>query len=94
MLEFITQLESIIEKRKKELPTGSYTTQLFQGGLDRILRKIVEEAGEVIIAGKNQDKTELSNESADLIFHLLVLLHQQGLSFKDVVTVLEKRHKG
>lgn len=93
MFEFLNELESTIEHRKKTLPENSYTTKLFNGGLDRILKKIGEEAGEVIIAAKNQDAVELSNESADLLFHLLVLLHQQNLSFQSVVDVLEKRHR-
>ena len=93
MTNFIQNLELIIEQRKKDLPEGSYTTKLFKGGLDRILKKIGEEAGEVIIAAKNQDAHELTNESADLIFHLLVLLHQQNINFQQVVDVLENRHR-
>ena len=90
---FLNELDSIIEERKKTLPEGSYTTTLFQGGIDRILRKVGEEAGEVIIAAKNHDKDELSNEVSDLLFHIMVLLQDQGLSLKDVVSVLEARHK-
>ena len=91
MFQFLTSLESTIENRKKTLPEGSYTTTLFRGGADRILRKIGEEAGEVIIAGKNQNSDEIKNEMADLFFHLLIFLHHSGLQFKDVVEVLEKR---
>ena len=92
-MTFLNELDSIIEERKKTLPEGSYTTTLFQGGIDRILRKVGEEAGEVIIAAKNHDKDELSNEVSDLLFHIMVLLQDQGLSLKDVVSVLEARHK-
>ena len=92
-LEFLNQLEEIINNRKDNPSESSYTSQLFEGGLDRILKKIGEEAGEVIIAAKNNDLNELSNESADLLFHLLILLKQQGLQLSDVVSVLESRHK-
>lgn len=92
MTDFINQLDKIVSERKEALPEGSYTTSLFKGGLDRILRKVGEETGEVIIAAKNQDSDELLNETADLLFHLIVMLRDQGLSFSDVVGVLEKRH--
>ena len=61
--------------------------------MNRILKKIGEEAGEVIIAAKNKDKTELTNEAADLLFHLMITLKDQNLSIQDVINVLEKRHK-
>ena len=92
-LEFLNQLEEIINNRKDSPSESSYTSKLFEGGLDRILKKIGEEAGEVIIAAKNNDPNELSNESADLLFHLLILLKQQGLQLSDVVSILESRHK-
>jgi phosphoribosyl-ATP pyrophosphohydrolase len=92
LMSFIYTLDALIESRFNEMPEGSYTTALFKSGLDRILKKIGEEAGEVIISAKNQDLAELKNESADLIFHLLVTLRARGLSFKDVENVLEKRH--
>ncbi len=91
-MSFISKLDTLIHKRFDEMPEGSYTTQLFQSGLDRILKKIGEEAGEVIIAAKNQDISELKNEAADLIFHLLVTLRARGISFKDVERILEDRH--
>ncbi len=91
-MSFLETLETIIEDRHNNPKEGSYTSSLFKGGLDRQLKKIGEEAGEVIIAAKNQDNTELSNESADLIFHLLIVLRQQGLSLDDVLTVLQQRH--
>lgn len=92
-MTFLDRLDGLIQERKETMPEGSYTTALFRGGLDRILKKIGEEAGEVIIAAKNHNPTELTNESADLLFHLLVLLRVQNLSLSDVVKVLETRHK-
>lgn len=92
-IEFLNQLEDIIKDRKDNPSESSYTSQLIEGGLDRILKKIGEEAGEVIIAAKNNDTNELTNESADLLFHLLIVLQQQGLSLSDVAAQLESRHK-
>ena len=91
-MEFLQTLDQLLDTRKKELPEGSYTTQLFNGGIDRILRKVGEEAGEVIIAGKNKDKEEIINETADLLFHCMVHLKAQGLSINDVVNTLKERH--
>ena len=91
-MEFFDTLDELIRKRKEDRPEGSYTTELFDQGIDRILRKVGEEAGEVIIAGKNQDKEEITNETADLMYHLIVHLHAQGLSLKDVTKVLQDRH--
>ena len=89
---FINDLDRLISERKENPQEGSYTNQLLDSGLDRILRKVGEETGEVIIAAKNRDSKELLNETADLLFHLIVMLREQGLSFSDVVGVLEKRH--
>ncbi len=91
-MSFLHELDQLIASRKETKPEGSYTTTLFNSGLDRILRKVGEETGEVIIAAKNHDNNELVNETSDLLFHLLVMLHQQGLSLKDVEALLEKRH--
>ncbi|MGE4170580.1 MAG: phosphoribosyl-ATP diphosphatase [Candidatus Margulisiibacteriota bacterium] len=93
MDHFLVTLDQLIAKRKAELPEDSYTTTLFKAGVDRILRKVGEESGEVIIAAKNHDKTELAGEGADLLYHLMVLLHAEGLSLADVVRVLEDRHR-
>ena len=92
MTNFINKLEDIIKDRKQNPSDASYTSKLISSGLDRVLKKIGEEAGEVIIAAKNHDKNELSNEAADLLFHLLIVLQEEGLSFKDVISVLEQRH--
>lgn len=91
-MSFIHELDTIISQRLHDMPEGSYTTSLFEGGIDRILRKVGEEAGETIIAGKNQDKDEILNETADLLYHLLVHLHAQGLSWNKVESLLQSRH--
>jgi len=85
-------LEQVIADRERERPEGAYTTYLFEKGVDKILKKVGEEASEVIIAAKNRDKEELKWESADLLYHLLVLLREQELPFKEVLAVLDKRH--
>jgi phosphoribosyl-ATP pyrophosphohydrolase len=90
---FLEKLDRIIAERKQNPEEGSYTASLFKNGLDRILRKVGEESGEAIIAAKNQDKDELTNEAADLIFHLMVALHASGLSLQDVDRLLEQRHQ-
>jgi phosphoribosyl-ATP pyrophosphohydrolase/phosphoribosyl-AMP cyclohydrolase len=89
---FLTELEKLIGKRKSEMPEGSYTTYLFDKGVDKILKKVGEEAAEVIIAAKNRDAEELSMESADLLYHLFVLLQEQELPFQAVLDVLKDRH--
>ncbi|MFT9849535.1 bifunctional phosphoribosyl-AMP cyclohydrolase/phosphoribosyl-ATP diphosphatase HisIE [Aneurinibacillus sp. REN35] len=86
------QLEALIAKREAEMPEGSYTTYLFTEGVDKILKKVGEEASEVIIAAKNRSHDELRYEAADLLFHLLVLLREQKLSLDAVLQELEKRH--
>ncbi|SIS70960.1 bifunctional phosphoribosyl-AMP cyclohydrolase/phosphoribosyl-ATP diphosphatase HisIE [Salimicrobium salexigens] len=88
----LTELGELLAKRKAELPEGSYTSKLFQEGVDRIAKKIGEEAGEVIIAAKNDDREELALESADLLFHLLMLLTDRNVPLDDVLAVLEERH--
>ncbi|MDV7763939.1 bifunctional phosphoribosyl-AMP cyclohydrolase/phosphoribosyl-ATP diphosphatase HisIE [Peribacillus sp. CSMR9] len=89
---FLAELETLIKKRKSEMPEGSYTTYLFEKGVDKILKKVGEEAAEVIIAAKNRDAEELSMESADLLYHLFVLLQEQELPFQAVLDVLKARH--
>jgi phosphoribosyl-ATP pyrophosphohydrolase len=91
-VSFLTELEQFLIERKQQLPEGSYTAALFSSGMDRILKKIGEEAGEVIIAAKNNNKEELTNESADLLFHLLVTLVDNNISITEVVAVLKSRH--
>ena len=85
-------LYQLLESRKKELPEGSYTTYLFQKGLDKILKKVGEESTEVIIAGKAEDKAETIYEIADLAYHVLVLMVQLGISVEDIRKELASRH--
>ncbi|MFS8630545.1 MAG: phosphoribosyl-ATP diphosphatase [Bacillales bacterium] len=89
----LIDLEKIIDQREKERPEGAYTTYLFDKGVDKILKKVGEEAAEVIIAAKNRDKDELQWEAADLLYHLLVLLREQKVPLADVLSVLAKRHE-
>ncbi|MFZ3590158.1 bifunctional phosphoribosyl-AMP cyclohydrolase/phosphoribosyl-ATP diphosphatase HisIE [Bacillus sp. DJP31] len=89
----LNELESVIAAREKERPEGAYTTYLFDKGVDKILKKIGEEAGEVIIAAKNRDAEELTWEVADLLYHVLVLLQEQKLPLDRVLAALEERHK-
>lgn len=93
MTDFINTLFAIIQDRKHNPKPGSYTNSLFAGGEDQIVQKVGEEAVEVIIAAKGQGNQRLIEESADLIYHLLVLLAFKGLSWDDVCQELEKRHK-
>lgn len=89
----INELESVIAKREAEMPEGAYTTYLFEKGVDKILKKVGEEATEVVIAAKNRNHDELKWEVADLIYHVLVLLREQKLPLDDVLAVLEERHR-
>ncbi|MBY0146386.1 bifunctional phosphoribosyl-AMP cyclohydrolase/phosphoribosyl-ATP diphosphatase HisIE [Neobacillus niacini] len=91
--QILQSLEQLIIEREKERPEGAYTTYLFEKGVDKILKKVGEEASEVIIAAKNRDTEELKWEAADLLYHLQVLLVEQGLPFKEVLKTLEERHK-
>ncbi|MED4224432.1 bifunctional phosphoribosyl-AMP cyclohydrolase/phosphoribosyl-ATP diphosphatase HisIE [Neobacillus cucumis] len=91
--QILQSLEKVIIDRENERPEGAYTTYLFEKGVDKILKKVGEEAAEVIIAAKNRDHEELRWEAADLLYHLQVLLVEQGLPFKEVLRTLEERHK-
>ncbi|HHT16718.1 MAG TPA: bifunctional phosphoribosyl-AMP cyclohydrolase/phosphoribosyl-ATP diphosphatase HisIE [Papillibacter sp.] len=82
----------LIEGRKTEKKEGSYTTYLFEKGLDKILKKVGEESTEVIIAAKAEDKRETVYEIADLVYHVLVLMAQAGISLEDVREELKSRH--
>ena len=91
--EFSLQsLYALLEGRKAEMPEGSYTTYLFQKGLDKILKKVGEECTEVIIAGKAQDKKETIYEIADLAYHVMVLMVEAGISVEDIHRELASRH--
>ena len=85
-------LYGLLLQRKKELPQGSYTTYLFEKGLDKILKKVGEENTEVIIAAKADDKKETIYEIADLTYHVMVLMAQMGITVDDVQKELASRH--
>lgn len=89
----IEALEKTLAMRRASPAEGSYTSYLFDKGLDKILKKIGEESTEIVIAAKNSDTDELLNESADFLYHLLVLLNLKELSFSDVLAVLESRKR-
>lgn len=91
--DFLTYLQDLIDSRKKDLPEGSYTTKLFEAGINKIAQKVGEEAVELVIEAKDNEDTLFLNEAADLLFHLLVLLSAKNYRIEDVVKVLEKRHK-
>lgn len=91
---FIGQLEAIIRERAKNLNTESYTAELMTAGVQRIAQKIGEEGVEVALAAMQGDRQEIVGETADLVYHVLVLLAQQGLQFADVARQLETRHRG
>ena len=88
----LEKLYTMLEGRKSEMPEGSYTTYLFQKGLDKILKKVGEESTEVIIAAKADDKRETVYELADLAYHAMVLMVQMGISVEDVHKELASRH--
>lgn len=91
----LDELFDLIESRRKDRPEGSYTTYLFEHGLDKILKKLGEEASETIIAAKNDEKAPLISESADLIYHLMVLLVERGVSLDEIKDeLLSRRKKG
>ena len=85
-------LASLLEDRKEKLPEGSYTTYLFNKGIDKILKKVGEESTEVIIAGKANDKAETIYEIADLTYHVMVLMTEMGISVDEVRRELASRH--
>ena len=85
-------LYELLQGRKDTMPEGSYTTYLFQKGIDKILKKVGEESTEVIIAGKAEDRAETIYELADLIYHAMVLMVEMGISVEDVKQELASRH--
>jgi phosphoribosyl-AMP cyclohydrolase / phosphoribosyl-ATP pyrophosphohydrolase len=91
-LNFLQKLSEIIKQRKIDLPNNSYTTKLFIEGSNRIIQKVGEEAVEVVIAAKNKNKKEIIYESADLLYHLLVMLADNEVELQEVVKELESRH--
>lgn len=89
----LEQLYQVIESRKRERPKGSYTSYLFEEGIDKILKKLGEEASETIIAAKNENQKEFVGEVSDLIFHLLVLLSAKNTKLDEIHLELERRAK-
>ena len=92
-LLFLTQLQDFIDKRKEEMPEGSYTTSLFQEGSRKITQKVGEEAVETIIGAMANDDENFIYEGADLLYHLIVLLTHKGYRIEDLARELQKRHK-
>ncbi|MFL2632543.1 MAG: bifunctional phosphoribosyl-AMP cyclohydrolase/phosphoribosyl-ATP diphosphatase HisIE [Candidatus Marivariicella sp.] len=90
---FLSNLESIISKRKNQNPDKSYTASLFKSGINKISQKLGEEATETIIEAKDENDDLFLNESADLLFHFLVLLQYKGFELNDVANILKKRNK-
>ena len=91
---FLKYLQNFIERRRQEMPEGSYTTTLFQKGINRMAQKVGEEAVETVIEATNGTEDRLIYEASDLIYHLIVLLTSKGLRIDDLARELKKRHKG
>lgn len=90
----LSKLYQLIQSRERVRPSGSYTTYLFDEGIDKILKKLGEESAETIIAAKNDDEKRLVSEVSDLLYHLLVLLVARGVSLEEVAKELSQRRKG
>lgn len=90
---FLKYLQNFIERRRHEMPEGSYTTTLFQKGINRMAQKVGEEAVETVIEATNGTEDRLIYEASDLIYHLIVLLTSKGLRIDDLARELKKRHK-
>ena len=90
---FLADLDALVQQREQQRPPDSYTTRLFESGIRRIAQKVGEEGVETALAAVAQDEAALLGESADLLFHLTVLLRSRGLALQDAVTVLQQRHK-
>nr|WP_038265518.1 bifunctional phosphoribosyl-AMP cyclohydrolase/phosphoribosyl-ATP diphosphatase HisIE [Peptoclostridium litorale] len=91
--DVLKDLYVLIQDRKENPVEGSYTNYLFEKGIDKILKKVGEEAAEVIIGAKNLDRAEITYEVSDLVYHILVLLVETGVSIEDIKSELAKRHK-
>jgi phosphoribosyl-AMP cyclohydrolase / phosphoribosyl-ATP pyrophosphohydrolase len=94
--DVLAGLTAVLEQRKRDLPEGSYTTQLLSGPQDKLLKKIAEESGEVIIAARDHDNAQTRYEAADLLYHLLVVLVREGVTADDLAAELAGRtgHSG
>lgn len=91
---FLKYLQDFIEQRRQEMPEGSYTTSLFQKGVNRMAQKVGEEAVETVIEATNGTEEGFIYEASDLVYHLIVLLTSKGLRLEDLARELKKRHKG
>ena len=91
-LLFLTELQDFINRRKEEMPEGSYTTKLFKEGINKIAQKVGEEALETVIEATNGTSDHLVYEASDLLYHLLVMLTEKGLRIEEVALELQKRH--
>lgn len=91
-LLFLSELQDFIYRRKEEMPEGSYTTSLFNKGINKIAQKVGEEALETVIEATNGTSDHLVYEASDLLYHLLVMLTEKGLRIEDVAAELQKRH--
>ena len=92
-ITFLDQLTALISERRQMMPSDSYTTTLFQDGTAKIAQKVGEEGVELALARMKNDRNEIKNEAADLLFHMMVLLEDSGLHIYDVLTVLCNRNK-
>jgi phosphoribosyl-AMP cyclohydrolase / phosphoribosyl-ATP pyrophosphohydrolase len=92
-IDFLLELQQLIEDRKIEMPENSYTTKLFDKGINKIAQKVGEEAVELIIEAKDNNRELFLNEAADLFYHLLVLFSAKECSILDVARILKERHE-
>jgi len=92
--DVLTGLYATLQQRAAELPEGSYTTKLLAGPSDKLLKKIAEEAGEVIIAAKDGDPGQVRYEVADLVYHLMVVMVREGVTLDDLAAELAERRRG
>lgn len=90
---FLKELQNFIRKRREEMPAGSYTTSLFNSGVNKMAQKVGEEAVETVIEATNGTDDRLVYEGADLLYHLMVLLASKGLGIEDLASELQERHK-
>jgi phosphoribosyl-AMP cyclohydrolase / phosphoribosyl-ATP pyrophosphohydrolase len=92
-MDFLTKLQDRIDDRKRLMPEGSYTTKLFRAGINKIAQKVGEEAVELVIESKDDNRELFLNEAADLLYHYMVLLSAKGERIENVVEILQERHK-
>lgn len=92
-LQFLGHLTEVIKERRQKSPEESYVARLFSKGINKVAQKVGEEAVEVVIEAKDSDDNLFLNESADLLFHYMMLLEAKGFTLNDVISVLKERHK-